>query len=340
MDNYRTKKKINEIFKQSQQNAKRTTCILCGKSVSSFCNSHVVPRFVLKNIAENGMVTQPGTYLFGNNYIDMEKGISNAETFHIICRDCDNTVFKEYESESALTIEPTNKLMAEIALKSVLLILSKRYNEVELFKIFAQYDKFHGKDVMDEIHNLDIRDYLFSIKRSKKIIDKNLKSGYKLLYWNLFPYVVPIAAQSAIAVHKNYNGETINDNYDYSPDIRMQDLHICVFPLKESTSVFLFYHKDDRNYVKFERAFLRLSEDEKQRYIIYLLFKFTENFLISPYKVGTIGSYTDLVELAQEGICRSNLGFMNSLEYLTGIDKKLIDWKEVPNLLSEEFKIR
>ena len=50
------KRKMNDILKKSRAAAKQDTCFHCGKKVESFCNSHSVPAFCLKNIASNGML--------------------------------------------------------------------------------------------------------------------------------------------------------------------------------------------------------------------------------------------------------------------------------------------
>ncbi len=43
-------------MKEAHQAEKRDTCYFCRKSVTSFCNSHSVPKFCLENIATNGDV--------------------------------------------------------------------------------------------------------------------------------------------------------------------------------------------------------------------------------------------------------------------------------------------
>ena len=48
------KRKINDIVKKSRAAAKRDTCHYCGKQVDSFCNSHSVPAFCLRNISVDG----------------------------------------------------------------------------------------------------------------------------------------------------------------------------------------------------------------------------------------------------------------------------------------------
>ena len=57
MDNIGIYKEISKIKKEANKYTKGTNCALCGKSCTSFCNSHTIPRFVIKNIAENGKST-------------------------------------------------------------------------------------------------------------------------------------------------------------------------------------------------------------------------------------------------------------------------------------------
>ena len=46
----------NNLLRQIERDAKTTACFLCGKKIDSPCNSHLVPRFILKEIAQQGMV--------------------------------------------------------------------------------------------------------------------------------------------------------------------------------------------------------------------------------------------------------------------------------------------
>ena len=48
------RKKVNKMLSEARKKAKPPKCILCGKEQSSFCNSHSVPKMVLKNIAKAG----------------------------------------------------------------------------------------------------------------------------------------------------------------------------------------------------------------------------------------------------------------------------------------------
>ena len=65
--------------------------------------------------------------------INKDKGIGEAGTFKLICPECDNTIFQDYEDLDKLNTKITEKMLEEIALKNVLMMLNKRYMEIELF---------------------------------------------------------------------------------------------------------------------------------------------------------------------------------------------------------------
>ena len=69
------KKEISHIQRKVRELSKPTTCLLCGEPQSSFCNSHLVPQMVLKNIAKNGKLLQ-ASLLMRIEDIDIEKGIN------------------------------------------------------------------------------------------------------------------------------------------------------------------------------------------------------------------------------------------------------------------------
>ena len=68
----------------------------------------------------------------------------------------------------------------------------------------------------------------------KGIADRNEIGGYQVLFWKVLPYVIPIAAQSAIALPSDMEGKKVNDVYDYNPNIRMQYMHSLLFSIEES----------------------------------------------------------------------------------------------------------
>jgi hypothetical protein len=254
-----------------------------------------------------------------------KNGIKNSWTFHIICEECENSYFKEYENEEALLNVPSNRMLAQMALKDSLLLLSKyridRYTDQQAVAMGA----FSGEvDVLPIMNQLNKNNMDFEIRRSRKIIDNNLKSGFRLIYHTLLDWVAPMAFQSAMCVHYNLDGQVLNDVYDESEANRMQFLHIAVFPLKEKTAVMVFFHRDDRNYMSFERKFLRLTDDEKLEYINYLIFRYTEHALLSPLVDISNNRLADLCEENENTIIDSD---------------RSVRPNEIPNFLSQEYAL-
>ncbi len=321
----RVQKQVNDFIKQAEQFAKEPCCALCGNEVSSFKNSHTVPQFVLKRIAKEGKLK---TFNDIVGQYEHRNGINNSWTFHILCSQCENSYFCDYEDETALLETPTNRMMAEIALKNSLLMLSKYRRDHFIHEEGIRVGMFVGdKSVLSEMNDIDIRDMKFDIRRSKKIIDKKLKSGYRLVYSTLLDWVAPIAYQSALCLHYDIDGNAINEIYDDSRAIRMQYLHVAVFPLSNKTAVMIFYHKDDRNYVSFERQFLRLPSEKKLEFINYLAFRYTEHMLLSPYIDPAILSNNNLVNLCLEN------------DNMPVFENKPVSPNQVPNFLSKGYAL-
>ena len=133
-------KRMSRIMSEVKSETKGDVCFFCGKPVTSFCNSHNVPRFCLESIGADGKVTGPNAILglpsmgvsIGKDYL----GISEAGTFRIICRECDCTIFQDYENPDNYfeTTPPSQKILAEIALKNYLKFISKRKLEIALLE--------------------------------------------------------------------------------------------------------------------------------------------------------------------------------------------------------------
>ena len=338
IDMVQTRKILSDFRRKSQISAKQTKCLICGKDTSSFCNSHSVPRFVLHNVAKDGKVIN-AAYALELDFVDQADGIKRSGTFYLICNECDRLLFADYENELSLLELPGNLLLAEIDVKDALLQISKRHYEIELYSLLQkEYNRYENKELLDTIHELDLRDYMFDYRRAKKIINKRLKSGYIITYTTLLPYVVPIAAQTGITLIRDLNGNIVNDIYDTSPTARMQTLHICIFPLSSSTRVIIFHHRDDRNYIHFDTQFSRLDSAEKLRLVNYLLFEYSENYFASPTIKNVLSTDENLKRLCEKNGDLPNLGFVN----LEDIEKEpdTIPIEKVPNFLSVNFKLR
>lgn len=230
-DTIEVKKKISKLLSEARNLAKPERCILCGKEQTSFCNSHSVPRLSLKNIATDGMVLH-ATALLGIDVIDIEKGVNNSGTFRFICKNCDASFFQDYENEDNLKLRPTDKMLAEIAVKNFLLQISKRTQEQELYKELQQrFSTYTNPEDLAGITELDIRNFNEEFLFHKNIVEKNETGGYQILFWKVLPYKIPIAIQSAIALSKDLNGNIINNIFDMSENVRMQSMHLVLLPL-------------------------------------------------------------------------------------------------------------
>lgn len=334
------RKRINTLFSEAKTRAKPSTCILCGKNQTSFCNSHSVPKMSLKEIAVNGKVAQAST-LMGIDYelIDGEKGINSSGTFNFICRSCDGTFFQDYEDVTSLSSKLTDKMLAEIAVKNMLLQLNRRIVEQEhLLILQREFDAYANLDYGLNVKRLDEQECREEVDFHKNIADNNLSDVYQVLIHEILPYRVPIAVQSAIVLIKDMEGIEVNNVYDMNKTTRMQYLHIAVFPLKNKSIVMMFYHKRDKNYRKLRHQLNASSLDKKLEFLNYLIFAYTENYYISPQISSLIKKNEKLQSLCQEINELPGLGMLGAQNNL-GINYNPVKADEIPNLLSSAMAV-
>ena len=323
---------FNKLKKDIQKQVKPSECILCGKTITSCCNSHSVPKMVLKNIADNGKVLQMAACL-KLDIFDIEKGVNNSGTFFFICNECDSVYFKQYENESSLLTVPNDMIMAQIALKTSLQQLSKRRYELRLYEQAISHKEFVAHASM--VQKLDMNEYEKDVLFYKDLINKpNSKKQFQLVCWYLLPYKVPIATQSMVAIIEDRHGKKLNDVYNYSPDIRMKNLHICVFPLKQKTAIFAFYHKRDSVLHSLNKEFNQSSRTENLCYLNWLIFKYSENIFLSKTVRAQVESDDRLSDLCMEvGDSFPNLGFAFKEQLL---DYQPVEQDEITNFLVEK----
>lgn len=341
IDKLEVRKKLNKMISSARKKAKPAVCALCGNSKTSFCNSHSVPQMSLRAIADGGIVLHASVTLgFDKEIIDIENGVNKSGTFNFICNDCDGTFFQDYENQDNLVQYPTDKVLAEIAVKNFLLQLSKRNVEIELWNIMQQErNAFSNLDEGMNAKKIDISELQSELKFHKNIADNNKSGGYQVMVWKVLPYVVPIAMQSAIAVTKDMEGNEINDIYIQDADIRMQYLHLAILPLDSVSVVIAFYHKRDKLYRKLRHQINSISEDEVLKYINYLVFKYTENYYIAKAIEDEVVSNENLQRLSQESDCFPTLGILG-IENLFGIGYEQVAIDKIPNFLALEWALK
>ncbi len=275
--------KYSRLIKQSQEKANKGYCLWCGqKIVGGFCNSHSVPLCVLKNIAVDGKV-QNFNSMVEIPLIDSDEGIKKAGTFKLLCKNCDGTIFQDYENLEALGQIPTETMLEEIALKNILMVINKRSIEIPLYdNLQKEFGDNYPYDKKQQANTLDQRDFWIDFTRIKEMrLSTDSYDKFKLFYWRKLDYVIPMAFQGMAALYGDLEGEMITDIYNNSEDIVIKHIHLCAFPLKTESVVFAFYHEDDTEYDKFANQFKALDEDSKLDLINFMIFGYCEDMIFA-----------------------------------------------------------
>ncbi|WP_019913820.1 hypothetical protein [Paenibacillus sp. HW567] len=332
-------KRIGSFLKVSRADAKNAECFICRKKCSSFCNSHSVPQFCLQNISVAGKFYHAGN-LVDMPMLDKDKGIGEAGTFKIICSDCDNSVFSDYENPEAYYQGPTDKMLAQIAMKNNLKSISKRQFEIQLYRNMAkQFGNDKMMSHMEAVGSSDLNEYIYELQYAKKACQSKWDNNYYLSYYESIPYVVPIAFQNNIALVSDLEGGTINDIYNHLRDYVIKSVHICVFPLKNHSVIMMFCKNGEHRYSKFFKQFKNLSFEEKLKVINYIIFSYSENYYFYKGIDQEILSHANLKDVAKTtSVSVKNSPFADSLK----VAKEAYDLNKrdtIPNFLSETFKV-
>ena len=334
------KKVMGKVLKESRAAAKTEKCYYCGEKITSFCNSHSVPAFCLRNIKEEGKVATTNT-LIDFPLLDTEKGINQAGTFHIICQNCDNKIFADYENPHNYENRPTDKMLAQIALKNNLHAISKRLLENEMYECMC--DKLHGpeniKEAKQYVNNLDLKEYIDGFNKAKKCIQKNLTNEYYLCYYEKLNYTVPIAFQDCISLVVGFDNEVINNVYNTSPTYKIKPIHIGIFPLKESSVIIMFIDNGDKRYRRFYKKFNSLTLEDRLQTLTYIMFAYSENVFFSKTISEEAKKNYNLVSASQQGQdIFAVTQFFNAID-MAKKNFTLDNRNNIPNLLSEQYKL-
>ncbi|HNX29551.1 MAG TPA: hypothetical protein PKN87_09135 [Syntrophomonadaceae bacterium] len=334
------KKQISKILAESRQKAKLDTCYFCGKATSSICKSHFVPAFCLRNIAVNGEVNYSNT-LINVPGIDFDKGVNEAGTFRLICRDCDSKIFSDYENPENYVNEPSPKMIAQIAMKNYLKMISKRLFEIVLHDDIGGMLPISSGLLNQQklVDKLDLDEYQKGFEKAKRLSSKTWSGEYYIFYYEKLDYVVPIAFQGAIVLISDLKGEIINDIYNLSPDYHTKEVHICVFPLQDSSIIMMFIDANDKRYKSFYKQFRKLKFDDKLALTNYIIFLYSEDVFFSkkiPQEVITDKRLIAVTRRSQ--IAVSSKPFGNAIEKVKQ-NFDLTRWQDIPNLLINAYAI-
>lgn len=193
-------------------------------------------------------------------------------------------------------------------------------------------------EIIEEIQQLDTKDYMEELSLYQDILNKDTCNNFKVIMWEQVPYVVPIATQTLIALPKDAEGIEINNIYDMNSDVRMQNIHIGVFPLSGYSIVYAFYHRRDKLYRRLHHQMNSMSLEKKLGLINYWIFKYTENYYMSPDIQNVLDADDKLKELSRDNNGNPNLGYITTMDLL--FPREEIKPEDVTNILMEDCAIR
>ena len=335
------KKQFSSMKKESEQKTKLTKCYYCGKVCESFCNSHTLPAFCLKNIALDGKVFYMNTIL-NIPLLKDDKGINEAGTFHLICRDCDSKIFQDYENPDNYENKPSIKMLAQIDMKNNLKNISKRLIENHMYDIMP--DKIGANaavtQMKKDIGEIDLQEFNEAFRNAKRRSEKPFSGDYYIGYYAKLPYVVPVAFQGTIALISDLEKNTINDIYEADPQYKIMYMTLCIFPLKDASVVMLFTAKNNNRYRRFFKQLNKVkSLDEQLQIINYILFAYTEDYFLSNcISPDTIKQLEPVSRKSQEVRCYNGVTHDEIVEAA----KERFDYDKrasIPNLLSKQFAV-
>lgn len=337
---WEAKKKVNALKKESQSRAKLPFCFHCKKPMTNFCTSHSIPKFCLNNISSGERLFTINESVDSKAH-DTELGANVAGTFKLICSECDNSLFRIYENPQAYEKEPTDQILAQIALKNYLHMISKRLEEIQRNEIEQEIfipDPIKYLSIRD-VQFLDLHDYLAGYERARRGSIKDRGNWYYLCTFHRLDYYIPIAFQAAITPIFGFEGELINNIYDTDPGSLTRDMHFVGFPLGDYSVVFAFIDsRDNTRYKKFYKTLRSLPVDDQLATINFLVFAYSENVYVSKLIDQRIFQHQKFKEVCSTGVIHTP-GFSDNLLKEAQIDYDLSQRLLIPNLLSREYSL-
>ena len=326
-------KVYSTFIKKARQDAtKEHKCFICGKT-TKFCNSHSLPRFVLQNIADNGMVLNSMDFTNPQNQ-RKGTGINNSGSFWLICDTCDNEKFKTYETPENYDHIPNTSMLKQIAQKSYLReIYKQQINKGVHLQIEQQLKTINGN--LPEITDIDLNDYINFYNYSN-----TNANPYHLCFYKKLDYVVPIACQARVTLVTAFDGKLINDIFDLSAKNKPEDLHICIFPLKAKSVIILFVRNGQKKLRPFYRQLQKLSLEEQLQTINFIILAYSEEVFVHKKLATKLQGNKKLAMVC--GLTTIHNGFKDTQSVL----KETMDLynlnhaADIPNLLSEDFALK
>lgn len=275
-------KKYSKI-KNKVLNHRENTCLICGKENIRYCKSHTLPQVLLKNFAENGKVYNP-FYLTNKPLLPVVNGIKNTQIFYSICPECDSKLFQDYENFRNYNSAPSNIMLNQIALKNHLYYCYKLERDLKILKHSnselrkeRKLNKQFGFGNIIKCHELDFFQHKDKIQKIyKDTITKN--NLFKIGYYKQLSYMAPIAMHCCIGIYYDFVGKKLNDPFSKRG---INFMHFCIFPLENTTTIFIFYEKEQHKFDKFFIDLNTLPLEEQLAVINFISFLYCEDIFIN-----------------------------------------------------------
>ncbi len=289
------KKFFSGKMRESRKAAKLDTCLLCGKPQTSYCNSHCLPQFCLREIEKDGHVLTMNEFI-ELGPMDSTKGVKQAGTFHNICRSCDSTFFADYENPDAYKSDLTQKMMGQIAAKCALLEYGKASEQIELNALLQEAHPYF--ETLKAVRMIDAEEQLENLKTAKRAAHSGARV-YQCIWQHTLGHVVPFAFQGAVSLIAGYRGEMINNTINPSPDYKIVPLYICVFPIAGKTVVTIFVNAKAKRYRHFINDFQLQGESDKLLDLCKIILAHNEDVFFSPLIDLELKNSTSMKRLAR-----------------------------------------
>ena len=314
-------KRFSRIRKEANKYTKGTNCVLCGKECTSFCNSHTIPKFIIKNIAENGKVYIPSMTI---DEIDLDNrlkafksnpGVEEALTFESICRECDNNVFNCVENEQILENNFDDKTLNLYALKILLHTQHSKTKSANFINVGAKNtDKSYIANLKSMPWVFDMIEATKEIEDYKSAMKNNTFIRHKVIIDKLIDHKTNFACTAEIALPFSYNGIKINDLSGInSYSTRFGGIFILVLPMQEDkTRIVVYYRRKYSSYNTVANELMTIKQEEQLQAISNMLLIYTEEFVYN-------SSVLDKIKLAKDIIADDIVNDPNVNNYLNKI---------------------
>lgn len=335
-----SKKSLNDFLSLCRRETKVDRCYYCNTPATQLCNSHSIPQFVLRKIAENGMLYTFNKIISADLGKD-ESGLNNSGTFHLICRKCDNEIFADYENPKNYSTQLTQKMFAQIAMKCNLKHIYKTRTQNFAYETiintgggpFVPYN-------MLEICRLNLLDHNYNYNRAKKVNLRPWSNDYYEIFRAKLDYIVPIAAQDAIGLAVDFEGNSVNKLNIMDKNYRVKNMYVCIYPMAAYSEVIVFIdERDSGRYRNFYKQLRSLDLSSQLQAIIYILFMCSEEMFVSKNISNDVLENPILREIARQS---STAKVPNKNTDTTAELNKtfsLSNMYDLPNLLSKNFAL-